>query len=144
MKGTCNFSREECWYLHEEGTNTETNLDINVICNICRNMFMTKRDLMEHKKINHPLQVPANKSKQGKGVGSTDESLNHQSSKTTTTTHTYPATNAWDQPLSSVQKKDFCQHPPATAPDQEALLNALQVLTQRLQALETRMFPEQH
>ena len=72
LKGTCNFSREECWYLHEEGTNTETNLDINVICNICRNMFMTKRDLMEHKKINHPLQVPANKSKQGKGVGSTD------------------------------------------------------------------------
>ena len=144
LKGECKFSKDDCWCLHEERATTDNNVVMNFKCNLCKNLFMSNHDLMEHNKINHPMQVPTLNSSQSHCDRSTDESLNQHSSKTTSTTHTNPTTNAWAKPLSSAQKKDFCQHPPATAPDQGELLNALQLLNKRLQAIETRMFPEQH
>ena len=48
--------------------------------------------------------------------------------------------NAWAQPLPHVQKKDFRHTTPAEAPDQAPLFKALNMLSQRLLAIENQMF----
>ena len=55
-KGECNFSAEECWYIHGDTSNVDTDDidDLNTFeCFICKNMFSSKYDLMEHKKKHH-------------------------------------------------------------------------------------------
>ena len=49
LKGMCNFNSEECWYLHEDRSGSEMSHD-NFQCPVCKNGFMSKHDLMEHKK----------------------------------------------------------------------------------------------
>ena len=53
-----------------------------------------------------------------------------------------PLPNAWSQPLHKVQEQDFYQTPPREAPDQVPLVRALNMLNQRLQSMEERMFPK--
>ena len=53
-----------------------------------------------------------------------------------------PKQNAWDKPLPHLPKQDFYQPPPAAAPDQGPLMEALNMLNQRLQAIEEKMFPQ--
>ena len=112
IKGEGKFSSFECWYLHEES-------DFN-------NDF-------EHKKKDHQSRnIPSSTTTKGR--------------KKSTTQTISP------QPLSSVWQGDFQQPPPAAAPDQTALMMALNMLnqkmdsinslTQRLQALEAKMFPQ--
>ena len=118
-KGECNFSAEDCWYLHEErATGGPTFVPTEILCFICKNSFQSKYDLMEHKKKHHSTPTA------------------HSSSKA-------PTQNAWAKPLLNVQQEDFCQLPPQEAPDQGALIKAIHVLTQRLQVIESRMFQEQ-
>ena len=120
IKGECNFSAEDCWYLHEvtqKKVTTPGQAKQNIQCFICKNRFESKYDLVEHKKKHHPTPTVNS----GKKV---------------------PTQNAWAKPLSNMQEKDFCQLPLQEAPDQGALVTAIQILTQRLLAMENRMFPE--
>ena len=123
LKGACNFNSEECWYLHETRPNSENNLinsetNTNSFqCFVCKNDFMSKFDLMEHKK-------------------------KHQTRKVTTGDSVSPAPSAWTKPLHSAPQQDFPQPPPTAAPDQEALMVTLNMINQRLQMIENRMFPQ--
>ena len=53
-----------------------------------------------------------------------------------------PKPNVWAQPQAPLPKQDFQQPPPAAAPDQGPLIEALNMLNQRLQAIEKKMFPQ--
>ena len=112
----CNFNSEECWYLHEDKSDNKNYPD-NFQCYVCKNDFMSKHDLMEHKK-------------------------KHQSKKIINVGSKTSAPSAWTQPLHSVPQQDFHQIQPAAAPDQEALMLTLNLINQRLQAIENKMFPE--
>ena len=130
VKGECKFSGDECWYVHED---TGLISDSGEKCFECKVSFPSKYYLMEHKKkehhIKHKLSSPA--TKQG-NINSTP--------------------SEGSVPLSSVWQGDFHQPPPAAAPDQTALMIALNMLSQkmdtinsmsqRLQALENKMFPK--
>ena len=114
------FSAEECWYLHENKPTQNYNHENEEAykCYICKLDFSSKHDLFDHKKKQHPKKV-------------------------TQVNSTSPTPNAWATPLSYVQKEDFPQRPPTAAPDQVALLEALNRLGQRLEAIENRIFPGQ-
>ena len=123
LKGECHFSSEECWYIHEDSIKTNKNIPTSEenICVVCQNTFPTNYDLLEHNRRQHFNKVP---------------STNTQTKSTTVNV------SAWDQPLSSMSKEDFHQIPPIPAPDQLALLKALEMLNQRLHKIETRMFQQ--
>ena len=76
-----------------------------------KNIFYSKYDLMEHKRVNH------------------------KDTQTKNQTIPSPPPNAWAQPLPGMQKQGFHQTPPPAAPDQGALMDLLQMLNQRLQAM---------
>ena len=145
LKGECNFSAEDCWYLHEnedkDSKSSHAEKD-NFMCFVCKNIFMSKHDLMQHKKKHHPSKVLCEKFKKGICQRSSDECHYIHSQPTTNQSSTGPSHSAWDQPLPSLQKKDFYQTQPAPAPDQGTLMAALNMLSQRLQALEEKMFPQ--
>ena len=130
LKGECNFSASECWYLHEERSATETNIED--MCDKCNMVFSSYHKLTEHKKREH-----------------LNRNLNI--SKTTTERGTNSNPSSFAQPLPSVWQGDFQQAPPAAATDQKALMMALTQLnqkmeiinsmSQRLQAIEKQIFP---
>ena len=114
LKGECNFSAQECWYLHEISSLGSEKIHVEketFNCSVCKNNFTSKNDLMQHKNKYHPINHP-------------------------------PKQNAWDKPLPHLPKQDFYQPPPTAAPDQGPLMEALNMLNQRLQAIEEKMFPQ--
>ena len=121
LKGECKFGGEECWYVHEDKVNKNGRPDESesiIQCYICKNEFHSKHDLISHKKKHHLHFSDIN---QGRS----------------------PTQNAWSKPLPSVQNQDFHQLPHPAAPDQGALLEAINKLNQRLQAMESHIFPNQ-
>ena len=130
VKGECKFSGDECWYVHERSSLIS---ESGEKCFECKVSFPSKYTLMEHKKKDH-------------------QSRNKHSSTATKEINLSKTPSEGASPLSSVWQKDFHQPPPAAAPDQTALMIALNMLnqkmdtinsiSQRLQALENKMFPK--
>ena len=145
LKGECNFSAEDCWYLHEnedKGNIPSHSNAENFQCFVCKDNFMSKHDLMQHKKKNHSSQTLCEKFKQGVCERSAQE-CHYKHPQTSTKQNTSgQKPNPWAQKLPTVQK-DFYQPQHAPAPDQGPLMEALNMLNQRLQALEEKMFPQQ-
>ena len=54
-KGTCMFSKESCWYLHDEKSVMEKIIEIK--CNFCDEKFNMKSDFMKHRKYKHSERV---------------------------------------------------------------------------------------
>ena len=114
LKGECKFEAKDCWYLQENRPKVATKVvevNENIQCYICKNIFFSKHDLMEHKQ------------------------AHHKASSSTKQTIPSPTPNAWAQPLPDRQKEDFYQIPPPAAPNQGALMDLLHKLNQRLQAM---------
>ena len=143
LKGECKFSSHDCWYIHEDEQTSSNNTGktSDELCYVCKKSFPTKYDMMEHKKKNHPSQIPCKNFEQGDCDRSSDECWNKHVYNTTHAKSISPPSNMWAQHLPSVQQTDFYQPPPAVAPDQGAVLKALEVLNKKLQTLEARMFP---
>ena len=142
IKGECLFSAEECWYLHEDRSATNNSgPHKDEKCYGCKTTFPTKFDLMERKKTSHMCKTPCLKFQNGNCDRSAETcSFTHVFS-TTQSSSTSPQPNVWAQSLSNVQNPGFYQPLPVTPPDQDALMIALNMLTQRLGALKNRMFP---
>ena len=141
IKGECFFSSQECWYLHEDKhTEKEPDTQQEENCFGCQKTFATKYDLMEHKKKSNACKTICSKFQTGTFDCSSENcSFKHilnntQSSKT--------KNSPWGNTLSGVQKQGFYQTLPVIPPDQSALMTALNMLTQRLETLEKRMFPQ--
>ena len=125
IKGECNFTAAECWYLHESMADNQNPYDEGAEkCFVCKKNFPTKFDVMQHKKNKH-------------------------TAKTQVST---PTNNVWAKPQPNIQNQDFC--PPQTSmPPDQALMMAINMLnqkmetidsmSQRLQAMESKMFPSQ-
>ena len=67
-KGECNFSSEDCWYVHGEDGKDDTNtnqVEEDFECFVCKNLFPSKYDLMEHKKKHHLSKIPCIKFQKG-------------------------------------------------------------------------------
>ena len=143
IKGECMFSGEECWYLLEDNPSHNSNNDDEEVykCFVCKNNFSSKHEMLDHKKKEHPSKVTCIKFQKGICDRSAESCRFNHTLSTTQANSTSPKPNAWTKPLSSVQKKDFPQPPPTAAPDQAALLEALNRLGQRLEAIENRIFP---
>ena len=140
LKGECNFSAEECWYLHEGKNNSlesESHGDDN--CYVCKTNFATKHDLMDHKKKNHPSRVPCWKFLKGICDRSAEECWFKHSSKAMTENNTNKNPSAWDKPLQNMWQKDFQKPRNTAAPDQGPLMMALKEVTKRLQEIESQM-----
>ena len=139
VKGECFFSAEECWYIHED-TTTETN-NPQFDCFDCKNRFKTKHELNEHKTKNHKSDVPCRDFQKGECDRSAEKCkfkhliAIHTSSKS-------PSQGAWNKPLSNMQEQNFPQIVPRTPPDQGTLMVALNMISQRLETLEKKMFPQ--
>ena len=144
LKGECDFSSEECWYIHEnvikEDSSTHQSSDME--CYVCKNTFTSKYDLMEHKKKNHPSNILCDKFLQGACKRSAEDCHYKHVSPTTqeNTKRSEPSNLA--QPLPNVWHQGFQQPPTSAAPDQGALVIALQTLSRRLEAIELQMFPK--
>ena len=145
IKGECIFSSEECWYLHEDNTNSSTSQinHENYQCFVCKNDFSTKHDLMEHKKKNHPSKMLCTKYQTGICDRSAEKCRYVHSQTSIQKNSISSKPNAWDKPLSSGWQQDFQQTAPTAAPDQGTLVKALIMLNQRLESMEKRMFPIQ-
>ena len=100
LKGECKFSRDECWYLHEEKGQTQ-NIEAKVeeMCFVCKINFANNFDLEKHKQEKHKRITPSKYFEK-----STEESRNKQFTQT-------PTFNAWAQPLQSMQNEDFLPEP---------------------------------
>ena len=118
LQGACNFSKAECWYLHEDGSTGEHNSDVILQCNVCKKTCVSTTDIKEHMKT-------------------------HQTKAFKPASTTNPQANAWATPLQKVHQHDFYQPQPSAAPDQGALIMTLNLINQRLQIIENRMFPQQ-
>ena len=143
LKGECAFSSEECWYLHEDKVDSDnhvSNTATEFQCFVCNNIFISKYDLMKHKRENHPSKIPCTKFQIGACDRSSENCNYDHKLPTTEIKRTSPIPNAWSQPLHKVQEQDFYQTPPREAPDQVTLVRALNMLNQRLQSMEERMF----
>ena len=57
LKDTCDFTAEECWFRHEmRQVNENSNEDLSnndIQCNVCKQVFTTQADLMDHRKQEH-------------------------------------------------------------------------------------------
>ena len=143
-------------------------------CYTCKSEFRNYHDLMEHRKEEHPSHKKCRYFIKGECKFSSHEcwylheesdnynesehkkkdhhARNNHPSKATKKGNITPTPIVSSQPLSSVWQGDFWQPPPAAAPDQTALMFALNMLnqkldtissmTQRLQTLEEKMFPK--
>ena len=116
LKGECNFSASECWYLHEDKNSTQTNVEEK--CDECKFSFSSRDKLTEHKKKDHL-----------KG--------NKKVSPSTIERDTIPILSTRVSPLPSVWQGDFQQVPPAPAPDQTALMMALTQLNQKMEIFDS-------
>ena len=60
LKGICSYESSECWWKHRvEAPLTSTNSqDKDEECTICEEMFVTKSEVMMHKKSQHEESVP--------------------------------------------------------------------------------------
>ena len=58
-KGQCNFYAESCCYKHEDEVNGLTNRSEKNenFCNVCEQKFVTKAELMNHRKSEHRNKV---------------------------------------------------------------------------------------
>ena len=143
IKGECHFSAEECWYLHKvkpnSGDSDERNAEFQGF--VCKNIFSSKYDLMEHKKKNHPSKILCTKFQKRECKRSSEDCRYlHVLSTSVPGVGSISSQNAPAQKLSSVWQQDFPQLPPTTAPNQEALIMALNMVNQSLQALG-KIFP---
>ena len=109
-------------------------------CFVCKNSFPSKYDLMEHKKKNYPSKIPCNKFQKGECHRSAEECRYKHVGITLQPSNTISQPTNSEQPLPSMWQKDFPPLVPSAAPDQEALILALNMVHQRLQAME-KMFP---
>ena len=143
IKGECFFSSEECWYIHDDIiSSSEPEVIHNFEYYVCKNMFSSKYDLLEHKKQNHPSKVPCKNFQKGTCERSAEKCRFSHVTRIPNSTVTTNAPNSWANPLPYVQKQNFHKRPETTAPDQTALLTTLNMLCQRLETLENRMFPK--
>ena len=143
IKGECLFSAEECWYLHDDRSATNNyGPHKDEECYGCKTTFPTKFDLMEHKKTSHMCQTPCLKFQNGNCDRSAEKCSFKHVLSTTQSSSRSPQANVWAQSSSNVQNSGFYQPLPVTPPDQDALMIALNMLTQRLETLENRMFPK--
>ena len=145
LKGECAFSSEDCWYLHEDKVSNANSSPNNVTefqCFVCKNTFMSKYDLMQHKRKHHPSKIPCTKFQNGTCDRSAEDCNYKHILTTTNETSNKITANSWAPPLHKVQQQDFQRLPPTEAPDQATLVRALHLLNQRLQSLEERMFPK--
>ena len=55
--GQCTFE-DECWYVHEEKSNNESNSE-SFKCDMCKSNYKGRSNFMKHKKLLHPEQVPS-------------------------------------------------------------------------------------
>ena len=143
IKGECHFSAEECWYLHKvkpnSGDSDERNAEFQ--CFVCKNIFSSKYDLMDHKKKNHPSKILCTKFQKRECKRSSEDCRYlHVLFTSVPGVGSISSQNAPAQKLSSVWQQDFPQLPPTTAPNQEALIMALNMVNQSLQALG-KIFP---
>ena len=125
LKDECNFTAAECWYLHENKADQQNSRDEGTEqCFVCQKNFPSKYDVMQHKKNKHPSK----------------------------TAPSSPKTNAWSTPLPNMQKQDFCPPQTSTPPDQALMMaismlsqkmETINLMSQRLQAMENKMFPRQ-
>ena len=141
IKGECLFSAEECWYLHEENNFiNKPEIHQDKKCFGCQKTFPTNFYLLEHKKRNHMCKTLCTKFQNGNCDRSEEKCSFRHILKSTQTSSTSPKNNVLAETLSDVQQQGFYQPLPVTPPDQDALMKALNMLTQRLGALENRMF----
>ena len=118
LQGSCNFSKEECWYLHEDGSNHANNPDVSFQCNVCKINFTSIPELKKHMEKHPP--------------------------KTFNTANTpSPSSNAWARPLKNMHQQDFHQLPPSKAPELGTLVVTLNLINQRLQLIENKMSQQQ-
>ena len=145
VKRECVFSSDECWYLHEDNVNGNPLLNNHQSfqCFVCKNEFMSKHDLMDHKKKHHPSKMLCTKFQNGICDRSEEKCRYIHSNTDTNKTTTSPKPNAWDKPLSTLWEQDFHHTAQAAPPDQGALVKALIMLNQRMESMEKRMFPIQ-
>ena len=145
LKAECVFSSEKCWYLHEDkvsNVNSGFKSGTEFQCFVCKKTFMSKYDLMQHKRNHHPSKIPCTKFQSGTCDRSTEDCNYKHILPTTNEKSNTMTANAWAQPLHQVQQQDFHKVPPTVAPDQATLVVALNLQSQRLQAMEERMFPK--
>ena len=125
IKGECSFTAAECWYLHESMADSQNPNDKETEqCFVCNESFPTKFDVMQHKKNRHTTQTPVSTSTK----------------------------NVWANLQPNKQKQDFCP-PQISMPPDQALMMAINMLnqkmetinsmSQRLQAMENKLFPRQ-
>ena len=144
-KGECNFSAEECWYIHGDTSNVDTDDidDLNTFeCFICKNMFSSKYDLMEQKKKHHPSKNLCLKFQKGTCERRAERCRYVHSRTITTTKATAKEPLVSTKPLPKMWKQDFLPSALIAPPDQGALVQALNFLNQRLAAMEEKIFPK--
>ena len=152
IKGTCHFSGDECWYIHEDTVDTsEVEIEGGETCFVCKQIFPTKHDMMEHKKKNHPSKVLCKNFMKVICERSAAECW-YLHKRTTKENITIPTPNSWGKPVPHLQKQVFPQASLMTPPDQTSLVIALNMLnqkmdmvnslSQRLQTMENLMFPK--
>ena len=68
LNGSCSYETNECWWKHKDSPQVATNLkEKTEECTICEEMFLTKSEVMMHKKSQHEESVPVcYKLKEGK------------------------------------------------------------------------------
>ena len=113
-KGECAFSSEDCWYLHEDKvSNAESSLNTvtEFQCFVCNNTFMSKYDLMQHKRKHHPSKIPCTKFQNGTCDRSAEDCNYKHILITTKETSNNITANPWAPPLHKVLQKDFSQNP---------------------------------
>ena len=106
---------------------------------ICLQQYMI---LWNTKKKHHPSKIPCFKFQKGTCEKSTEKCRYMHSTTITSKTSTAPAPSVSNQALPSMWKQDFLPSTLTAAPDQGALVMALNMLNQWLGAMEERMFPK--
>lgn len=138
LKGECMFSRDECWYLHEDTTQTKrVDTDKSENCFICGTNFNSKYDLTEHKKKNHKNKAPCKEFEKGICEKSAEQCWNEHIPIKSHETITSTRPNSWEIPLSTVQQQDFQHIQSQVPPDQTQLMMVLNMLNQKMETIQS-------